>query len=835
MQPFPTVGIGTSAGGLSALEKFFRAVPAGSGMAYVVVQHLDPHHKGMLPELLQRATAMPVSAAVSGMTVRRDCVYVIPPNRDMTIRDGKLHLSKLAKSSRGLSLPIDRFFSSLADNSRQLAIGIVLSGMGMDGTRGCRDIRARGGFVGVQDPRSAEFDSMPRSVIDAKHMDAIAPVEELPGRILARHHDVAEAGGTSPDLDIAVRGDMGRLITLLRVRTGHDFSLYKKATLQRRIERRMRAHQFETAERYLTFLRDNPQELDLLFQEMLIGVTNFFRDPAAWNHLRDQVIPALLKRHPQGQALRAWVAGCSSGEEAYSLAIVFRQALAKSKSTAPYSLQIFATDLDSDAIEAARAGVYPASIAKDVGVERLSRYFVQEGNRYRINTEIREMVTFAVQDVIHDPAFTRLDILTCRNLFIYFETELQKKVLALFHYSLNPAGILFLGHAETIGHATNLFRQMKSKLPLYERQQGHSTSPMEFPNARLRLMNTPVMETARPAVKLQSLAEQLLLQRFSPTAVLVNGDGDVLYTSGRSGEYLEPAAGKANWNIHAMIRDDLRTEVSGLIDKSLREKAEFSCMVQRGPKKKRAAVEIAVRFLDRPPELRGMLLVTFAPSHPPAASDKRSTAPLSVRRSVELHEALRHAHEENRSIRENVSTTEEELKSANEELQSTNEELQSTNEELTTSKEEMQSMNEELGTVNAELQARVDELTRATSDMKNLLDSTALVAVFLDARLRVRLFTDSATRIFRLIASDVGRPLTDIVSDLSYPDLQDDAAQVLRTLVFSDKQVETRDGRRYRVKIMPYRTLANFIDGVVITCVATGPDSDAAEVPPQTP
>jgi hypothetical protein len=314
---------------------------------------------------------------------------------------------------------------------------------------------------------------------------------------------------------------------------------------------------------------------------------------------------------------------------------------------------------------------------------------------------------------------------------------------------------------------------------------------------------------------------------------LVNGDGDVLYISGRSGEYLEPAAGKANWNIHAMIRDDLRTEVSGLIDKSLRQKAEFSCIVQRGSKKKRAAVEIAVRFLDRPLELRGMLLITFAPSHPPSPAGKRAPASVSVRRSTELQEALRHAHEENRSIRENVSTTEEELKSANEELQSTNEELQSTNEELTTSKEEMQSMNEELGTVNAELQARVDELTRATSDMKNLLDSTALIAVFLDARFRVRLFTDSATRIFRLIASDVGRPLGDIVSDLSYPDLQDDAAQVLRTLVFSDKQVETRDGRRFRVKIMPYRTLANVIDGVVITCTATGIESGDAEVSPQ--
>ena len=823
--PFPIVGIGTSAGGLAALEQFFRAVPVGSGMGFVVVQHLDPHHKGMLSELLQRTTTMAVTLAKHRMPVQPDSVYVIPSNRDMTIQGGLLQLRTPAKSARGLHLPIDRFLSSLAADNMQLAIGVILSGMGTDGTRGCRDIRARGGFVAVQDPKSAEFDNMPRSVIESSHVDVVAPVGQLPQRILARHHDVIESGtGHSADADAAVQGDMGRIITLLRLRTGHDFSLYKKATLQRRIERRMHLHQFDGIDQYAHFLRDNPHELDLLFKEMLIGVTNFFRDPPVWKYLQNKLIPAMLKRQSHNPLLRAWVAGCSTGEEAYSLAISFRQAVTKARLPGPPKLQIFATDLDGDAIEFARAGLYPAKIAEDVGVDRLSRYFTQEGERYRINSEIREMVTFAVQDVIHDPAFTRLDLLLCRNLFIYFDTDLQKKVLSLFHYSLNPSGTLLLGHAETIGHATNLFAQITPKLPLYERQQGHSTSPMEFPSAHQRMLNAP-LAMVRPAVKLQTLAEQLLMQRFSPPAVLVNGDGDILYVSGRTGEYLEPAAGKANWNVHVMVREDLRSEVSSLLSKALREKADFSRHVQRNRKGRRTATEVTVQFLKQPPELRGMVLVTFLPAKPPVA-EKRSLPQAVGRNAVALEEALRSAHEENRSIRENVSTAQEELKSANEELQSTNEELQSTNEELTTSKEEMQSMNEELGTVNAELQSRVDELTRSSNDMKNLLDSTLLIAIFLDGKFRVRLFTDSATQVFRLIPSDAGRPLTDIVTDLSYPDLLKDAAQVLRTLVFSDKLVYTQDGRRFRVRILPYRTAANVIDGVVITCSGIGRETE---------
>ena len=818
-QTFPIVGIGTSAGGLAALEQFFRQMPAASGMAFVVIQHLDPHHKGMLPELLQRSTALPVMPAEHHMPVQPDHIYVIPSNRDIGIKDGSLLLTRPAKI-RGLHLPIDSFFSALAANSGPLAVGVILSGMGSDGTHGSREIKSHGGLVAVQEPKSADFDSMPRSVIAAKCADLVATPAELPGKLLALYHKSAAAGpDTLPELDVKLQGEMGALIGLLRMRTGHDFSLYKKATLQRRIERRMAMHQLQSIGDYVDFLRKNPPEVDLLFKEMLIGVTNFFRDPAAWIHLRDKLIPALLKQRPQGDTLRAWTAGCSTGEEAYSLAIAFREAMAKSKLPGRHTLQIFATDLDSDAIDTARAGFYATGIDQDVGAERLFRYFTREEGGYRVNPEIREMVTFALQDVIHDPPFTKLDILSCRNLFIYFDADLQKKILALFHYSLKPDGVLFLGHSETVGHSGKLFTPLKNKLPLYQRVTGHRTRPVEFPTAQLRMLNAPAAaEPARPTLKLQSLAEQMLLQRFCPTAVLVNADGDILYISGRSGDYLEPAAGKANWNIYAMLREELRNDVTGLLNRALRQKGEFNLKnLRTGRGKQARRLSVSAQALRQPEELRGMALVTFIPADLPLA-EKRGPRHAATPRAAELEEALRRAHEENRAIRESVNTTQEELKSANEELQSTNEELQSTNEELTTSKEEMQSMNEELQTVNAELQARVDELTRASSDMKNLLDSTEIITLFLDNDFHVRLFTQHATQIFKLIPGDIGRPLSDIVTDLSYPALQEDAARVLRTLVFSDKQVETGDGRWFRVRIMPYRTLSNVIDGVVITC-----------------
>ncbi len=824
-RPFAIVGIGASAGGLDALEQFLGHVPVGSGMAFVVIQHLDPNHKGMMPELLQRATAMPVAQAKSRMKVKPDCVYVIPPNRDLSILHGTLHLLELA-APRGLRLPIDFFLRTLADDRRENAIGVILSGMGSDGTLGLRAIREKGGLVLVQDPANAKFDSMPRSVIDAGLADIVAPAEELPQRILdTLGHAVRRvAVAAAPESEtLAQKSGFDKICILLRARTGHDFSHYKKTTVYRRIERRMAIHQIRRIADYVRYLRENPQEVDLLFKELLIGVTSFFRDPPTWAFLQEQALPALLGAFAQGGELRAWVAGCSTGEEAYSLAIAFCEVRQRLKLAARHELQIFATDLDADAIAKARQGVYPANIAADVSAQRLKEFFVEDGSGFRVSKEIREMVVFAPQNLVMDPPFTKLDILSCRNLLIYLGPDLQKKLLPLFHYALKPDGLLMLGSAESIGGFVDLFTALDSHARLFRRS---SSSPrpleLEFPTrhfpANIESIMNPKPKEA--AANLQSLAEQLLLQQFSPAAVLVTGAGDVLYISGRTGKYLEPAAGKANWNIHAMARDGLTQELAIALPKALRSGERVVCRNLRiGTNGGMQWVDLTVNPLAQPAALRGMVMVIFsdvAAAQAPTAPG-RKTVPRNEPRALELEQALAAARQEIQACHEEMQTSQEELKSSNEEMQSTNEELQSTNEELTTSKEEMQSLNEELQTVNLELQSKVDELSSANNDMRNLLNSTDMATIFLDNALHVRRFTTQATRIFRLIPADLGRPLSDIVSDLDYGALSADAEEVLRTLAFSEREIATGDARWFQIKIMPYRTLENVIDGVVIT------------------
>ena len=821
---FPVVGIGASAGGLEALELFLAKVPKGSGMAFVIVQHLDPTHKGIMAELLQRTTAMQVVQVKDRTRVQPDCVYVIPPNKDMSILHGVLHLLAPV-APRGLRLPIDFFFRSLADDRQDQSIGVILSGMGSDGTLGLRAIKEKAGVVFVQAPASAKFDGMPRSAVDAGLADVVAPVEELPGKIIAFLQHVpliAEPGLAQED---KAQSGLEKVVILLRAQTGHDFSLYKKTTVYRRIERRMGIHQIDRIASYVRFLQENPQELDLLFKELLIGVTNFFRDPAAWEQLKKEVIPALLAGRAPSQALRAWVPGCSTGEEAYSLAIVFQEALEQLKPAGNTALQIFATDLDRDAIEKAREGVFPANIAADVPPERLGRFFVQVERGYQVAKSIREKVIFAPQNIIMDPPFTKLDILSCRNLLIYLTLELQKKLLPLFHYSLNPGGFLFLGSAETIGSFTDLFELLKGKARLYRRlDSALRTEPVEFPASFVSaLPGAPPPKALKPAANLQSLAEQLLLQCYSPAAVLVNDRGDILYISGRTGKYLEPAAGKANWSIFAMAREGLRHELTGVFQKALRQKGAVTLRnVKVGTNGGVQAVDLTVQPLEEPEALRGLVMIVITdvatpPETKPTGRTRR--APARNVRVAELERDLEQARQELHTTREEMQTSQEELKSTNEELQSTNEELQSTNEELTTSKEEMQSLNEELQTVNNELQAKVDDLSRTHNDMRNLLDSTDIATLFLDNALCVRRFTSQTTKITQLIASDVGRPITDIASDLFYPELAEDVQQVLRTLVRAEKQVAARDGRWFTVRILPYRTLENVIDGVVITFV----------------
>jgi chemotaxis methyl-accepting protein methylase len=823
---FPIVAIGASAGGLEALEQFLGHVPPACGMAFVVIQHLDPDRKDMLSELLQRVTPMPVTQAKNRMKVKPDCIYVIPPNTDISILHGSLYLLEPA-APRGLRLPIDFFFHALAEDRREQAVGIVLSGMGSDGTLGLRTIKEYGGLVLVQTPTTAKFDSMPKSAIGAGLADIIDAPEVLPQRLIEtlQHLRPVLLGKVSLETETAdQKSAFDKVCILLRARTGHDFSLYKKTTVYRRVERRMAIHQLDRIADYVRYLRENPQEVDLLFKELLIGVTSFFRDPATWAYLKDTVLPELLASHPDGAVLRAWVAGCSTGEEAFSLAITFREVLAKLQLPVRHSLQIFATDLDPDAIEKARRGVYPPNIAADVSEERLKRFFIEEGNAYRVSKEIREMVVFAPQNLITDPPFTKLDILTCRNLLIYLGTELQKRVFPLFHYSLKPGGVLMLGSAESIGGFTDLFEPLEAKARLFRRSEGMlRAKTLEFPTRELITKTEPFMDTKPELVtaNLQNLANDLLLQQFSPAAVLVTAAGDLVYISGRTGKYLEPAAGKVNWNIHAMAREGLRQEISLALPKALRTGETVICRhLAIGTNGGTQVVDLTVQPITEPAALRGMVMLVFAdvaspPQQPPAVAGKRG--PKRGQRETELEQSLVQMHEDVQTLREEMQSSQEELKSANEELQSTNEELQSANEELTTSKEEMQSLNEELQTVNTELQSKVDELSTANNDMKNLLNSTDMATVFLNNALHVRRFTTQATRLFKLIPGDVGRPLSDIVTDLDYPNLLRDAEDVLRTLVFSEQEIATSDGRWYQVKIMPYRTLENVIDGVVIT------------------
>jgi two-component system CheB/CheR fusion protein len=826
------VGIGASAGGLAALEQFFKRVPPQSGLAYIVVQHLDPTQKALLAELLQRVTVMPVREAKNKMCIEPDCVYVIPPNTDLSEVGGVLHLERPSEP-RGVRLPINILFSSLARDQCERAIAVVLSGMGSDGTLGLQAVKALGGLTLVQQPDSAQFDAMPRSAIAAGFADIIALPAEMPARILATIGQVPGAAVPAP-ADEGVKKpssalpetELQSIFRLLQQRTRHDFSLYKPSTLHRRIERRMAIHTIATLAKYADFLRENTQEIDLLFKELLIGVTSFFRDAAVWQQLADVTLPELLARQATGQKLRAWVVGCSTGEEAYSLAMVFSEALQALPPPQACTLQIFASDLSPDAIAAARRGQYPASISADVSPQRLARFFSAHDGHYRINKSIRDMVLFAQHDVVLDPPFTRLDLLSCRNLMIYFDAMLQRRLLPLFHYSLRPGGVMLLGSSETVGRFNRLFTPIESKLRLYRRQESAANDAADllvksFPplsKIKKELAVSPLSIPSPTANALQAAADQVLLQVHAPPAVVVNNAGDIVYISGRTGKYLEPAAGKANWNFHAMVREGLRAAVADALKQAATQKepVQLRGLHVHEPGGMQI-VEVTVQALQEPAALQGMVMIVFRDAAAPPAGRGRRKTPSAL--ELSHAEEVQQCRDEIQTLREETRASKEELQSTNEELQSTNEELQSANEELTTSKEEMQSMNEELQTVNAEMQTKLDDLALAQSDLKNLLNSTDIAMLFLDQDLNVRRYTDRASKIINLRENDIGRPLSDITTSLQYPTLHDDAQETLRTLVFSEKQILASDGRWFSVRIMPYRRLDNVIDGAVITFV----------------
>jgi two-component system CheB/CheR fusion protein len=836
--PFPIVGIGASAGGLSAFEAFFSSMHAAvdTGMAFVLVQHLAPDHKSILSEIIQRYTSMQVFEAQDGMKVQPNCVYIIPPGYDMAFLGGTLQLLE-PSAPHGQRLPIDFFFRSLAQDQGERAIGIVLSGTGSDGTLGLRAIKGGGGMVMAQDPESTEYDGMPRSAIATGLVDFELPPAEMPGQLIAY---VTHAFGMLAPLAaipaLKTENALRKIFILLRSQTGHDFSQYKPSTINRRIERRMAVQQIETLDGYIKYLQQTPAEVDALFRDMLIGVTNFFRDPEAFAALEKQVIPKLFANKPANSIIRIWVPGCSTGEEAYSLAILLVECMETLRQS--FSVQVFATDIDSQAIGTARAGVYPASIAVDISAERRARFFTPEpnGSAFRINKGIRDMLIFSEQDMIKDPPFSRLDIISCRNLLIYLGGELQKRIIPLFHYALNPGGMLFLGTSETVGDCIDLYTTLDRKQKIYQRKEGTAgvwrTMPGHFQPALTAIHATrpQVKKPVSPSkLPLRELTEQALLQQVVPAGALVTNQGDILYLHGRTGMYLEPAQGEAGAsNILTMAREGLRHELAVALHNAVQS---HEAVHVAGLRVKTNSHFTSVNLTVSPAAPRSaaspeapLYLVILKDAPEPASSD---TSPEIVDQSAEadariaiLRQELEAKDEYLQAANEELETSNEELKSSNEEMQAVNEELQSTNEELETSKEELQSVNEELSTVNNELQTKVADLTRVNNDMNNLLAGTGIGTVFVDFGLHILRFTPAASEIINLIRSDIGRPVSHIVLNLvDYNTLIADTQSVLDTLIPKELEVQTIAGRWYTMRIMPYRTLENVIEGAVITFV----------------
>ena len=821
---FLIVGIGASAGGLEAMQEFFRHLPATSGQAFVVVSHQHAGHVSLLPSLLSRCTAMPVVETKDGMEVEANHVYLAPGGINLAIMHGKLHFMEQEVQER-VPLPIDYFFRSLAEDQKQRAVGIILSGTGTDGTVGLRAIKAESGMTIAQDPQSAKFDGMPRAAITAGVVDVVQLTEKMSEPLLAYARSLTRPVSSLPHPDASQA--LQKIFILLRDRAGNDFARYKANTVHRRIERRMRVHQIETEKQYLRFVQANPTELDGLFQELLIGVTSFFRDSLVFEALMHKGLPALVDDKPEGATLRVWVAGCSTGEEAYSLAILIQEYLTKKKRR--LTVQVFASDLDSRAIETARTGLYPIGIAGDLTPARLQRFFTKEDNRYRIKKEIRDLVVFATHNLLTKAPFTKLDLLSCRNLLIYLDAKAQHDILPLFHYALKPNGILLLGSSETIGGFEELFTPLDRKGKLFRRIPGPAALPRldRFPGGLMTgaaetFGDAEVPLATAPPHQIQNLIQQLLMSRYAATAVVVNARGEVVYVQGQTGAYLEPAPGPPTHLLVKMAREGLRHDLALALHQAARRESE---VVRRNVRMKTNGnfilVNLTVKHIAEPEAFQGLFLVTFDQVRADKPAERKSTVSRAASPPKKGESGLKRELEFTKQCLQQTieegHASDEELQSTNEELQSSNEEMQSTNEELETTKEELQSLNEELNIVNSELQGKLDALAEAQDDLQNLLNSTEVATIFLDNELRIKRFTTEAKRVSHLIAIDVGRPLSDIVSKLTDNRLLEDAHNVLQTLVVKERDVQATDGSWFFMRIVPYRTAKNTIDGLVMT------------------
>ncbi|MGO4822200.1 MULTISPECIES: CheR family methyltransferase [unclassified Flavobacterium] len=822
---FHIVGMGASAGGLEALKDFFSAASKDMGMAFVIVQHLDPTHKSLMVQLLKSHTEMPVSEVEDLTKVEPNHVYVIPPNKDMAIFKGILHLIEPVQA-RGFRKPIDFFFKTLAADQTERAIGIILSGTGTEGAAGLKEIKDMGGLSIVQDPENAKYDGMPRNAIAAGADDFVLTVRKMPEALLKYATNRTFKSGSKTDLDSNLNQLLSKIFILLRNETGCNFGDYKNSTVIRRIEKRMALNQIEKLEDYLKYVQKNKEELKKLFNELLIGVTSFFRDKDAYTAVEETIVGQIIANKTEGDTIRIWVAGCSTGEEAYSLAILFDEAIKKQEKS--LKLQIFASDMDNRAITIARQGLYPETIFSDVTPERLKKYFQHEDATYRINKEIRDKVIFSEHNLIKDPPFSKLDMVSCRNLLIYLNIEAQKKVFAIFHYALNPDGVLFLGSSESLGDYANMFEVINRKHKLFKHKLvkkgevpdiGHLFTE---PSSSKKLSSFPMPKRDKMD-NLANITEQLLLDNYAPACAIINESGDAIYFTGNTGKYLQPSPGEARLNIVDMAREGLKTDLRSIISKIRKSNTkEIRTNISVKTNGHQQLIDLSIIPMKHLLPQEDYFMLTFVDRGDTSSNSVTDIETIQLNDVSEmqaLEQELIATKEYLRFTIEQLEISNEELKASNEELQSSNEELQSTNEELETSKEELQSVNEEIITVNTELQNKIDELALAYDDMNNLLASTEIGTIFLDIDLKIKRFTPSISKIFNLIQTDVGRPLQHLTSNLVSNNIIEDAKKVLEKLSPFQSAVRSTDEKWYQMQIMPYRTSSNVIEGVVITFV----------------
>jgi two-component system, chemotaxis family, CheB/CheR fusion protein len=823
-QSLPIVAVGASAGGIEAFEAFFRAMPPRNGMGFVVLAHLDPQRESMLPSILSRWTEMPVVAARDNLQVTRNKVFVIPANAVMTIEGGRLRLRQ--RRNVGERMPLDTFFTSLAEDQGESAVAIVLSGSGTDGSLGIKAVKEHGGLTLAQggDGTEARFKEMPESAAATGLVDLLLPPEQMADRLLAYIRD----GGhlpTTPETKSARDAAALRLIySLLRSRIGHDFSRYKDRTFLRRVQRRMQVLQVGTMDEYAQALQQHRGEAAKLFRDLLIGVTSFFRDRNAFEALA-QFLPRFFDGKGADDTVRVWVPGCATGEEAYSLAMLLHEHADKLQ-TAP-KIQVFASDIDDNALNVARSGSYPALLVKDIPAARLNRFFVRDATTYHVAKELRDSCIFSSHSLIRDPPFSRLDLISCRNFLIYLDPELQSQIIPQFHYALRPGGLLFLGTSETVSRHTDLFSPLDKKWRIFERQNLVSRSIVAFstPGAGRypelnRLLPAAAPDSGTVLATLLRRIATIVTENFAPAYVVVNKDGEVVYYSSRTGRYLEPAEGPPNRDLVTMARKGLRLDLRTALHRA-RESGETTS-VERVPVQVNGGsqlVKLTVLPVSEGGETLYVVLFSDVDEFKPRG-DQSTTEPLDDDNAKiqQLERELQATRERLQSTVEEFETSGEELKSSNEELLSVNEELQSANEELETSKEEIQSINEELQTVNAELASKVDELDRANADLRNLFESTQVATVILDQELRVRSFTPAIEGIFNLIASDRGRPLADIVHRIDGRDIHRDLRTAIERGQSAERRVTAQNGTyHYLMRIVPYRMLDKNVNGALVT------------------